>query len=135
MPRHVVQLVQDGLNSQGKPVKGSRVLVIGVAYKRDINDVRESPALGIVDQLMHKGAEVSYHDPFIPEMTVDGRGSLAGVQLTDERLRGCDCAIIVTDHSEVDYARVLTLAPLVVDTRNVTRKLGLPEYEEKIVRL
>jgi UDP-N-acetyl-D-glucosamine dehydrogenase len=135
MPRHVVQLVQDGLNSQGKPVKGSRVLVIGVAYKRDINDVRESPALGIVDQLMHKGAEVSYHDPFIPEMTLDGRGSLAGVPLTDETLRACDCSIIVTDHSGVDYARVLRLAPLVVDTRNVTRKLGLPEYEEKIVRL
>lgn len=135
MPRHVVQLVQDGLNSQGKPVKGSRVLVIGVAYKRDINDVRESPALGIVDQLMHKGAEVSYHDPFIPEMTLDGRGSLAGVPLADETLSACDCAIIVTDHSDVDYARVLRLAPLVVDTRNVTRKLGLPEYEEKIVRL
>lgn len=135
MPRHVVQLVQDGLNSQGKPVKGSRVLVIGVAYKRDINDVRESPALGIVDQLMHKGAEVSYHDPFIPEMTLDGRGSLAGVPLTDETLSACDCAIIVTDHSGVDYARVLRLAPLVVDTRNVTRKLGLPEFEEKIVRL
>lgn len=135
MPRHVVQLVQDGLNSQGKPVKGSRVLVVGVAYKRDINDVRESPALGIVDQLMHKGAEVSYHDPFIPEMTVDGRGSLAGVPLADETLSACDCAIIVTDHSGVDYARVLRLAPLVVDTRNVTRKLGLPEYEEKIVRL
>lgn len=135
MPRHVVQLVQDGLNSQEKPVKGSRVLVIGVAYKRDINDVRESPALGIVDQLMHKGAEVSYHDPFIPEMTLDGRGSLAGVPLADETLSACDCAIIVTDHSGVDYARVLRLAPLVVDTRNVTRKLGLPEYEEKIVRL
>lgn len=135
MPRHVVQLVQDGLNSQGKPVKGSRVLVIGVAYKRDINDVRESPALGIVDQLMHKGAEVSYHDPFIPEMTLDGRGSLAGIPLADETLSACDCAIIVTDHTGVDYARVLRLAPLVVDTRNVTRKLGLPEYEEKIVRL
>jgi UDP-N-acetyl-D-glucosamine dehydrogenase len=135
MPRHVVQLVQDGLNSQGKPVKGSRVLVIGVAYKRDINDVRESPALGIVDQLMHKGAEVSYHDPFIPEMKLDGRGSLAGVPLTDEALLACDCAIIVTDHSEVDYSRILKLAPLVVDTRNVTRKLGLPELEEKIVRL
>ena len=135
MPRHVVQLVQDGLNSQGKPVKGSRILVIGVAYKRDINDVRESPALGIVDQLMHKGAEVSYHDPFIPEMKVDGRGSLASVPLTDETLRACDCSIVVTDHSDVDYSRVLKLAPLVVDTRNVTRKLGLPEYEEKIVRL
>src|ERR1041384_116246 len=135
MPRHVVQLVQDGLNSQKKPVKGSRVLVIGVAYKRDINDVRESPALGIIDQLMHKGAEVSYHDPFIPEMTVDGRGSLVGVPLTEEILRACDCALIVTDHSDVDYARELKTASLGVDTRKVTRKLDLPGYEEKIVRL
>jgi UDP-N-acetyl-D-glucosamine dehydrogenase len=135
MPRHVVQLVQDGLNSQGKPVKGSRVLVIGVAYKRDINDVRESPALGIVDQLMHKGAEVSYHDPFIAEMTLDGRGSLTSVPLDDATLRACDCVIIVTDHSDVDYSRVVRVAPLVVDTRNVTRKLDLPQYQEKIVRL
>jgi UDP-N-acetyl-D-glucosamine dehydrogenase len=135
MPDHVVQLVQDGLNSQTKPVKGSRILVVGVAYKRDINDVRESPALAIVDRLMHKGAAVSYHDPFVPEMSVDGRGSLKTVALTDEMLSACDCAIIVTDHSDVDYARVLRLAPLVVDTRNVTRRLGLPEFEEKIVRL
>jgi UDP-N-acetyl-D-glucosamine dehydrogenase len=135
MPNHVVQLVQDGLNAHTKPVKGSRILVVGVAYKRDINDVRESPALAIVDQLMHKGAAVSYHDPFVPEMTVDGRGSLASVALTDETLSACDCAVIVTDHSDVDYSRVLRLAPLVVDTRNVTRKLGMPEHEEKIVRL
>ena len=135
MPRHVVQLAQDGLNAHRKAVKGSRVLVLGVAYKRDINDVRESPALGIVDQLMHKGAEVSYHDPFVPEMTLDGRGSLYSVALTDETLAGCDCALIVTDHSDVDYSRVLRLAPLVVDTRNVTRRLGMPESEQKIVRL
>jgi UDP-N-acetyl-D-glucosamine dehydrogenase len=135
MPNHVVQLVQDGLNAHTKPVKGSRILVVGVAYKRDINDVRESPALAIVDQLMHKGAAVSYHDPFVSEMTVDGRGSLASVALTDEMLSACDCAVIVTDHSDVDYSRVLRLAPLVVDTRNVTRKLGMPEHEEKIVRL
>jgi UDP-N-acetyl-D-glucosamine dehydrogenase len=135
MPRHVVQLVQDGLNAQGKPLKGSRVLVLGVAYKRDINDVRESPALGIVDQLMHKGAEVSYHDPFISEMTLDGRGSLSGVALSEETLHACDCVLIVTDHSDIDYSLVVKLAPLVVDTRNVTRKLGLAEYEEKIVRL
>jgi UDP-N-acetyl-D-glucosamine dehydrogenase len=135
MPNHVVQLVQDGLNAHTKPVKGSRILVVGVAYKRDINDVRESPALAIVDQLMHKGAAVSYHDPFVPEMTVDGRGLLASVALTDEMLSACDCAVIVTDHSDVDYSRVLRLAPLVVDTRNVTRKLGMPEHEEKIVRL
>lgn len=135
MPAHVVQLVQDGLNAHTKPVKGSRILVVGVAYKRDINDVRESPALGIVDQLMHKGAAVSYHDPFVPKMSVDGRGLLASVALTDEMLSACDCAVIVTDHSDVDYARVLRLAPLVVDTRNVTRRLGMPEHEEKIVRL
>ncbi|HEX8091708.1 MAG TPA: nucleotide sugar dehydrogenase, partial [Blastocatellia bacterium] len=102
MPRHVVQLVQDGLNEQGKPLKGSRVFVLGVAYKRDINDVRESPALGIVDQLLHKGAEVSYHDPFISEMNLDGKGSLSSAELTDEALRSCDCAVIVTDHSKVD---------------------------------
>ncbi|HVG17792.1 MAG TPA: nucleotide sugar dehydrogenase [Blastocatellia bacterium] len=135
MPRHVVQLVQDGLNEQGKALKGSRVFVLGVAYKRDINDVRESPALGIVDQLLHKGAEVSYHDPFISEMNLDGKGSLSSVELTDEAIQSCDCAVIVTDHSKVDYSRVLKLAPLVVDTRNVTRKLGLPEHENKVVRL
>jgi UDP-N-acetyl-D-glucosamine dehydrogenase len=135
MPDHVVQLVQDGLNAQTKPVKGSRILIVGVAYKRDINDVRESPALAIVDRLMHKGAAVSYHDPFVPEMTVDGRGALKTVPLTDETLSACDCVVIVTDHSDVDYAKVLKLAPLIVDTRNVTRRLGLPEFEEKIVRL
>jgi UDP-N-acetyl-D-glucosamine dehydrogenase len=135
MPRHVVQLVQDGLNEQSKALKGSRVLVLGVAYKRDINDVRESPALGIVDQLLHKGAEVSYHDPFIPEMNLDGKGSLTSIELKDEALQSCDCAVIVTDHSKTDYSRVLRLAPLVIDTRNVTRKLGMPEYESKIIRL
>lgn len=135
MPRHVVQLVQDGLNAQSKPVRGSRILVLGVAYKRDINDVRESPALGIVNQLLQKGGAVSYHDPFISAMTMDGRESQSSVALTDEVLSACDCVVIVTDHSDIDYARVLRLAPLVVDTRNVTRRLKLPEYEEKIVRL
>src|SRR3984893_7731660 len=135
MPAHVVQLVQDGLNSHRKAVKGARVLILGVAYKRDINDVRESPALGIVEQLMHKGAEVSYHDPFVPEMKVDGRGSLASVPLSDAALSSCDCAVIVTDHSDLDYSRVVRLAPLVVDTRNATRKLGTPEHQEKIIRL
>lgn len=135
MPGHVVQLVQDALNTHSKPVKGSRILILGVAYKRDINDVRESPALGIVDQLMRKGALVSYHDPFVPEMSVDGGALLSTVELTDEVLSACDCAVIVTDHSDVDYSRVLRLAPLVIDTRNATRKLGMPEYEQKIVRL
>ena len=135
MPRHVVQLVQDGLNQHSKSLKGANVLVIGVAYKRDINDVRESPALGIVDQLMHKGARVSYHDPFIAEMSLDGQGTFTSVDLTDEALRACDCALIVTDHSDLDYARVVRLAPLVVDTRNATRNLVSSEDENKIIRL
>jgi UDP-N-acetyl-D-glucosamine dehydrogenase len=135
MPKHVVQLVQDGLNERSKSLKGSRVLILGVAYKRDINDVRESPALAIVEELLRKGAEVSYHDPFVPEMRLDGKGALASEALTDESLSGCDCAVIVTDHSGFDYSRVVRLAHFVVDTRNVTRGLGLPEYESKIVRL
>src|ERR1044072_6902251 len=126
MPQHVVQLVQDGLNEREKALKGSRVLVLGVAYKRDINDVRESPALGIVDQMMHKGARVSYHDPFIAEMSLDGKGVLTNSELTDEALSGCDCAVIVTDHSAIDYARVVRLAP---------RKWSVPEAESKIIRL
>src|SRR5689334_18820370 len=135
MPQHVVRLVQDGLNDHRKPLKGSRVLVLGVAYKRDINDVRESPALGIVDQLLHKGALVSYHDPYIAEMNLDGKGVLTSTELSDEALSGCDCAVIVTDHSAIDYARVVRLAPLVIDSRNATRKLNVPEAESKIIRL
>jgi UDP-N-acetyl-D-glucosamine dehydrogenase len=135
MPQHVVQLIQDGLNEHRKPLKGSKVLVLGVAYKRDINDVRESPALGIVDQLLHKGAQVSYHDPHVKEMNLDGKGTLEGVDLTDAALRTCDCAVIVTDHTAIDYARVVRLAPLIVDSRNATRKLNLPDAESKIVRL
>jgi UDP-N-acetyl-D-glucosamine dehydrogenase len=135
MPQHVVQLVQDGLNENAKALKGSQVLVLGVAYKRDINDVRESPALAIVEQLIKKGARVSYHDPHVAEMQLEGEGSLTSTELTDDALKGCDCAVIVTDHSAIDYARAVRLAPLVVDTRNATRNLGLADYEEKIIRL
>jgi UDP-N-acetyl-D-glucosamine dehydrogenase len=135
MPNHVVQLIQDGLNDQAKPVKGSKILLVGVAYKKDINDVRESPALAIIDQLIHKHAQVSYHDPFVAGISVDGAGALKGIELTDAVLSRADCAVIVTDHSHIDYSRVVRLAPLVVDTRNVTRKLDLPEFESKIIRL
>ncbi|HWC77492.1 MAG TPA: nucleotide sugar dehydrogenase [Blastocatellia bacterium] len=135
MPQHVSKLVQDGLNDQSKALKGSNVLVLGVAYKRDINDVRESPAVAIIEQLQRKGARVSYHDPFVQEMRVDGGEPVPDVPLSDEVLSGCDCVVIVTDHSGIDYSKVVRLAPLIIDTRNITRKLGLPEFEEKIVRL
>src|SRR6185295_6457369 len=110
-------------------------MLLGVAYKRDINDCRETPALGIIEQLQHKGAIVTYHDPFVPEVKLETNGSLTSATLTDELLAGCDCVVIVTDHSGVDYAEVVRLAPLIVDTRNITRRLGMPEHDAKIVRL
>ena len=124
MPEHVVQLVSDGLNDDRKAMRGSRVLLLGVAYKPDIDDVRESPALSIIDRLRLKGCDVRYHDPFVRELSFDdahteGSGApLSSVQLTDEEIRAADCVVIVTNHSNIDYARVTELAPLVVDTRN-----------------
>src|SRR3954452_1299055 len=124
MPEHVVQLVADGLNGNRKAMNGSRVLLLGVAYKKDIDDVRESPALSIIDRLRAKGADVRYHDPFVQNVTFDdahtqGSGEpLASVQLTDNELKESDCVVIVTDHSDTDYQRVCSLAPLIVDTRN-----------------
>ncbi len=135
MPKHVVRLVQDGLNERVKPLKNSRILILGVAYKRDIDDVRESPALSIIEELLDKGALVSYHDPFIAEMKLDGKGQMTSVPLTDAALAESDCVVIVTDHSDLDYARVVRLAPLIVDSRNVTRRVSLPEHEAKIIRL
>jgi UDP-N-acetyl-D-glucosamine dehydrogenase len=124
MPEHVVQLVSDGLNDARKAVKGARVLLLGVAYKKDINDVRESPALSIIDRLRAKGADVRYHDPFVNEIRFDDAhtaGSaepLNSIPLTDDELRQADCVVIVTDHSQIDYGRVCQLTALVVDTRN-----------------
>jgi UDP-N-acetyl-D-glucosamine dehydrogenase len=122
MPAFWVTKVQDALNAAGKPLHGSRVLVLGVAYKKDIDDLRESPALEILDQMNRKGALVSYHDPYCPEIRDDGHTPLGAigrsVDLTDERIRQADAVLIVTDHSTVDYSRVCGLASIVVDTRN-----------------
>ena len=124
MPEHVVTLVADGLNDAEKALKSSRVLLLGVAYKKDISDVRESPALSIIDRLRAKGAIVRYHDPFVGEVSFDdahteaGGEPLSSVELTDEELSTADCVVIVTDHSQIDYARVTQLSPLIVDTRN-----------------
>jgi UDP-N-acetyl-D-glucosamine dehydrogenase len=141
MPEHVVQLVSDGLNDERKAMKGSRVLLLGVAYKKDIDDVRESPALSIIDRLRAKGADVRYHDPFVKEVRFDdahteGSGeSLESVPLTDEELRSSDCVIIVTDHSEIDYGRVCSLTPLIVDTRNALNGQLRRESKARVIRL
>src|ERR1043165_255496 len=134
MPEHVVQLVSDGLNDERKAMKGSNVLLLGVAYKKDINDVRESPALSIIDRLRAKGANVRYHDPFVTDLSFEDE-SLQSVPLTNEELEASDCVIIVTDHSEIDYKRVCSLAPLIVDTRNALNGDVRRESSARIIRL
>ncbi|HEU0014324.1 MAG TPA: nucleotide sugar dehydrogenase [Longimicrobium sp.] len=129
MPAFVVRKVGDALNDEKKAMNGSRVLILGIAYKKDIDDLRESPALEIIHQLQQKGAEVLYHDAFCPVIADDGHTPIEGLPmhsqpLTDELLETVDAVVVVTDHSGVDYARVGEKAPLVVDTRGVMRDPG-----------
>jgi UDP-N-acetyl-D-glucosamine dehydrogenase len=129
MPEYVVRKVADALNGARKSVNGSRVLVLGVAYKKDIDDLRESPALDIIGLLQGRGAEVSYHDAFCPVIQDDGHTALRGlpmhsVELTAEVLENTDAVVLVTDHSGVDYSVVAEHAPLVVDTRGVMRAVS-----------
>jgi UDP-N-acetyl-D-glucosamine dehydrogenase len=126
MPAFVVQKVTDALNEVRKAVNGSRILIVGIAYKRDIDDLRESPALEIIRLLQEKNAEVSYHDPLCPIIAdVDGMLvsglPLSSTPLDSDLLRTVDAAVIVTDHSEVDYQLIADATPLVVDTRGVMR--------------
>ncbi len=123
MPEWVVERVMDALNDARKPLRGSRVLMLGVAYKKNVDDVRESPALALIDVLSAKGAEVCFHDPHVPRLGSGRHYSVEqeSVPLTPERLAACDLALIVTDHDAIDYGLVVEHAPLVVDTRNATR--------------
>ena len=118
MPRYWVEKVVDALNEQGKPVKGSRVLVLGVAYKKDVDDVRESPALDIIELLRQKGADVRYHDPYVPEFSYNGVRFESEPDL-EEALEKADCVVVMTDHSDYDWNQVKQLAVCVVDTRHV----------------
>lgn len=119
MPEWVVQKVADALNDVRKAARGSRVLVLGVAYKRDIDDVRESPALDVIRLLEERGSHVEYFDPFVHEFREEEGHTRKGVELSDEMLRWADAVVIITDHQNVDYQRVVDHATLVVDTRNV----------------
>jgi UDP-N-acetyl-D-glucosamine dehydrogenase len=122
MPAVVVRKVAQALNDDKKAVNGSRVLVLGVAYKKDINDIRESPALDVIRLLEKQGAEVVYHDPHVLTFREDGH-EYASVALTDKEVSAADAVVIVTDHTSVDYQRVVDRAAVVVDTRNATAKL------------
>ena len=121
MPAYVVEKVSDALNDERKAVNGSRVLVIGIAYKRDIDDVRESPALDVIRLLEEMGADVSYHDPYVRTFREDGIEH-ASVELTDARLKECDAVVIVTDHTSIDWQRLVNRVSLIVDTRNATAR-------------
>jgi len=125
MPAYVVELVIEALNRQRRCLNGARLLVLGVAYKRGVADTRESPALEILARLQAQGAEVSYADPRVPAVTVAGR-TLKAVEVTDETVAAADAVVIVTDHREFDYARVVAHARLVVDTRSATHGLSAP---------
>ena len=141
MPAYVVELASTALNDARKAVNGSKILILGVAYKKDIDDMRESPALSIIDLLRADGADVFYHDPFVPQVTFDhaytiGDGEpLYNKELTDELISGSDCVIICTEHSPVDYGRVCELASLIVDTRNALSAETRNGSKAKIVRL
>jgi len=133
VPYYVVAKIQDALNERGKSIKGARILILGVAYKKDVDDARESPALAIMDLLQKKGAVILYHDPNIPSLPSFRKYSfkLKSSPLTDQLLRRVDAAVVVTDHS-IDYRRIVKLVSLIIDTRNVTK--GMDRYKKKIVK-
>jgi UDP-N-acetyl-D-glucosamine dehydrogenase len=120
MPLHVVQKASDALNSAGKALKGSNILILGVAYKKDIDDERESPAIDVIDQLLKKGAVVSYLDSYIPELDV-GMTVLKASEMSVELLQETDLAIVITDHTDFDYDHIVKNVPLILDTRNAIK--------------
>ncbi len=124
MPRYVVQRIQNALNDQAKAIRGSKLLVLGVAYKADVSDIRESPALDVIGLLRDKGAQVDYYDPFVPSIQHEG-WDLVSVTDPIAAVQKADCVVIITDHSEVDYAAVLQNAKLIFDSRNALGRLGL----------
>lgn len=132
MPHYVLTLIADALNERGRSINGARILILGVAYKRGVGDIRESPALEIVEELLRKGAHLQYVDPFVPSVTVRN-GTLKAIPLSDEVLTWCDAAVILTDHREYDYADIVSKAPLIIDTRNATKDVDAPAG--RIVRL
>jgi UDP-N-acetyl-D-glucosamine dehydrogenase len=134
MPYHVVSSIAEALNARAKSLKGSRVLVLGVAYKKDVDDLRESPTLKIMQLLLERGALVDYNDPYFPQlhkMRHYDYAHMRSVELTAKNLGGYDCVVIATDHSSYNYEEIVRASRLVVDTRNATRHVAADR--EKIV--
>jgi len=125
MPQFVVERVSDALNTVRKAINGSRIHLFGVAYKRDVNDMRESPALDIMELLGKRGALLSYSDPFVPEVRHDGK-VMASVDVADALRQPPDCSVICTDHSVFDYDAIVKSGGLIVDTRNALKRHDSP---------
>ena len=132
MPQVVVTKVADALNAVGRSLKGASVLVLGVAYKRDVGDVRESPALTVMSLLKARGAKVVYHDPHVPRVGVNG-GAMTSARLSTKLLAAQDCVVLLTDHRAFDIPRLVSKSRIFVDTRNATR--GLDRFADRIVKL
>ncbi|MEO6829087.1 MAG: nucleotide sugar dehydrogenase [Acidobacteriaceae bacterium] len=134
MPYHVVESVAAALNERTKPLKGSRILVLGLSYKKDIDDLRESPSLTLIEQLRRRGALVDYNDPYFPTV---GRGRHYDLNMTSvplDKIKDYDCVLIATDHSDYDYEQIAREALLLIDTRNATKRVSDPALQEKIIR-
>lgn len=130
MPHKMVVKIGFALNRHRKPLNGSKVVFLGAAYKPDVADARESPALEMIDICIHKGCEVAYHDPHVPELVTEGGHRLASLPLTDSLLSDSDCVVVATDHSAFDYGRIFEKASLIVDLRN-----SIPQRDPKVFRL
>ena len=131
MPSYVVDKLGDALNKKGKSIKGAKILILGVAYKRDVTDTRESPAIEMIKLLKEKGARLTYHDPFVKSVKVDEVGTFESISLSPLAIRGKDCVVIVTDHTEINYKMVIKEARILIDTRGVTVGIN----KNKIVRI
>jgi len=129
MPAYVLNKVVDALNDRKKPLNGSKVLVLGVAYKPDVDDLRESPALDLIHLLRGKGADVRYHDPHVPSFEVEAL-AMSSIELTAQELQSSDCVVITTDHSSYEWEWIVKNSQLIVDTRNATK--GIASAENKI---
>jgi len=130
MPEYVIALISDALNDKAKSIKNSKILILGMAYKKDIDDLRESPALDVYEYLESRGAKVSYHDPYVPQFKWDG-GIIKSKAYSDKLIKSQDCVVILTAHSNIDYKAIVKNAKLVVDTRNATQGIK----NKKIVKL
>jgi UDP-N-acetyl-D-glucosamine dehydrogenase len=132
MPRYVVNKVQEALNNFQKALKNSRILILGAAYKPDVDDVRESPALDVIGMLQQNGAEVKYHDPFIPHLKHENI-NLESVPDLMEAVERVDCVVIITNHSQYDYQQIYEKSSCIMDARNALGDIGIDD--QKVTRL